>query len=153
MLRCTLVFLAGPFLLGAQTPASPEKAKTPAPAPKQTASAPTPGMVVVKDPESGELRAPNGQEAADLGLGATSAAFGRVIAAPQADAITSPVGGFPGVRLNDTANVYSVATIGPDGKLKMDCVDDKKRAEFAAKGSIAAKPVVTIRKEAQLELQ
>ena len=153
MLRCTLVFLAGPFLMGAETPAGPEKTKTPAPATKQAVTAATPGMVVVKDPESGLLRAPNGPEAASLGVGGGSATSGLQISAPQAQAITSPVGGFPGVRLNDTANVYSVATIGPDGKLKMACIDDKKKAESAVKGNTGSKPVLTIRKEAQLELQ
>jgi cytoskeletal protein RodZ len=159
MIRFTLVILAAPFLLGAETPASPEKAKTPAPAAKQITppAAPTAagaaGMVVVKDPETGELRAPNAQEAAALNPGGAASPSGFRIASPQPEEITSPVGQFPGVRLNDTANVYSVATIGPDGKLKMQCIDEKSKAESAVKAGTTPKPVLPFRKETQLELQ
>lgn len=159
MFRFAFIALAAPLLLlCAETPASPEKGKTPAPAPRQTTSGATPaaigtaGMVVVKDPESGELRAPNAKEAATLNLGGASAGAGLRVSNPLVE-FRSPVGQVPGIRLNDSFNVYSVATIGPDGKVKMDCVDDKSKAESAAKTGAKAKPVLTVRKEAQLELQ
>lgn len=85
------------------------------------------GMVVVRDAQTGELRAPTAAESAAL-LG-TSAQQRKT--PPQHVATVGP-GGSRKVQLGRSALVYSVAKRGPDGALTEQCV----HGEHAARGAL-----------------
>ena len=76
-------------------------------------------MVVVRDPLTGQLRAPTADELKEL-RAKTPATTG--FAAPRAPATISRRDGARGVRLGDKDMVYEVVTRGPDGKLTSECV-------------------------------
>jgi hypothetical protein len=128
-----------------------EKPSQPAPAQTKTAEAKTAkpaavtgGLVAVKDPETGEIRAATPAE-----IGAATAPEGSATQAStpaqqrnagtvETDAArrghdVSPKmiyhpNGAVGMKLGDENQVFSVVTKGPDGKLTMECVTGKKAA-------------------------
>lgn len=74
------------------------------------------GMVVVRDPLTGKMRAPTPEELKELRAKAppsTSLAPPRAVSRPD---------GSRGVRLGERNMVYDVVTRGPDGKLVRECV-------------------------------
>jgi hypothetical protein len=77
------------------------------------------GMVVVRDPQTGKLRAPTADELKELRAQAPSAA----LAAPRQPATVSRGDGSRGVRLGEGNMVYEVVTRGADGKLTRECVE------------------------------
>jgi hypothetical protein len=77
------------------------------------------GMVVVRDPLTGQLRAPTADELKAL-RAKTPAAAG--LAAPGLPAAVSRSDGSRGLRLGEKGMVYDVVTRGPDGKLTRECV-------------------------------
>jgi len=83
------------------------------------------GMVVVRDPQTGQLRAPTADEARAL----TGSAAQRK--APAGHVETVGPGGSRKVQLGRSALVYSVATRGPDGKLEEQCVSGEHAAHAA----------------------
>lgn len=111
--------------------AAPKKpaaaAKKPATAaPKSTKPAAS-GMVVVKDPETGQLRAPTAEEAAALNPPAVQANSLRR-ASPQA--VTAPDGSISMV-LDDSAQVFAVARKNPDGTVSLGEVTGADKAKAA----------------------
>lgn len=76
-------------------------------------------MVVVRDPLTGQLRAPTADELKEL-RARTPATTG--FAAPRTPATISRRDGARGVRLGEKDMVYEVVTRGPDGKLTSECV-------------------------------
>lgn len=85
-----------------------------------------PGMVIVKDSVTGKLRAPTASEAAALAAAAKPATSAR----QGARTVKGP-GGADGLVLDDSTNVYSVATKGPDGKVKIGEVTGPEAAKKA----------------------
>jgi hypothetical protein len=78
------------------------------------------GMVVVRDAQSGKMRAPTPDELKALrGAAPPAAALGVNKAQPQALSARS---GARGVRLGEKTMVYEVVTRGADGKLTGECV-------------------------------
>jgi hypothetical protein len=77
------------------------------------------GMVVVRDPQTGKMRAPTPDELKALRASAPASAG---LAAPRAPSSVSRGDGSRGVRLGDKTMVYDVVTRGPDGKLTNECV-------------------------------
>jgi hypothetical protein len=77
------------------------------------------GMVVVRDPLTGQLRAPTADELKEL-RAKTPATAG--VAAPRAPAAISRSDGSRGMRLGEKGMVYDVVTRGPDGTLTHECV-------------------------------
>ena len=77
------------------------------------------GMVVVRDPLTGQLRAPTADELKEL-RAKTPATAG--LAAPRTPATITRGDGSRGVRLGEKGMVYDVVTRGPDGKLTHECV-------------------------------
>jgi hypothetical protein len=77
------------------------------------------GMVVVRDPLTGQLRAPTADELKEL-RARTPATAG--LAAPRPPATVSRSDGSRGVRLGERGLVYDVVTRGPDGTLTHECV-------------------------------
>lgn len=84
------------------------------------------GMVVVRDAQTGELRAPTAAEAAALH---GSAAAQRQAPAQRVESV-GPGGGRK-VLLGKSALVYSVATRGADGQMHEQCVNGEAAAHAA----------------------
>ena len=77
------------------------------------------GMVVVRDPQTGKMRAPTADELKELRAKAPATAG---LAAPRAPSAVSRRDGAHGVRLGEHSMVYDVVTRGPDGTLTRACV-------------------------------
>jgi hypothetical protein len=92
------------------------------------------GMVVVRDAQTGKMRAPTADELRVLrGQRPPSAA---AAGAAQPQALTGRRPGTHGVRLGEKNMVYEVVTRGPDGKLISECVQGEAAAEQALHGAI-----------------
>jgi hypothetical protein len=76
------------------------------------------GMVVVRDPLTGKMRAPTPDELRDLRARAPAS----TALAPRVPGTVSRRDGSRGVRLGEDSMVYDVVTRGPDGKLTHACV-------------------------------
>lgn len=85
------------------------------------------GMVVARDPQTGQLRAPTPAEIRALRPAPASSALR---APPPPTMVTHP-GGSRQVRLGERGLVYSVVTRGADGKLAEQCVHGTAAAEKA----------------------
>ena len=81
------------------------------------------GMVVVRDRQTGQLRAPTAAEARAL------APVSARMSAPAQPAVVTHPGGSRQVRLGERGLVYSVLTRGADGKLVEQCVKDAAVAD------------------------
>ena len=100
-------------------------------------------MRVVRDPATGELRAPNAAEAAafekaEAQLRAAKESKGAARAPAPAE-IRHPDGSVE-KQLGDDTHMYSVATTAADGSLTLDCVPAKeaqKRLKASKKSSAA----------------
>lgn len=92
------------------------------------------GMVVVRDAQSGQLRAPTPSELRAL---APSPAPARMSAPSQPALVTHP-GGSRHVRLGERGLVYSVATRGADGTLAQQCVHGEAAAGKAVNAASSA---------------
>ena len=84
------------------------------------------GMVVVRDPHTGELRAPTGAEAAALNRTSTAQ---RQNLSKRVESVGP--GGSRKVQLGKSALVYNVVTRGADGKLTEQCVNSEQAAADA----------------------
>ncbi|CAN7474208.1 post-PEP-CTERM-1 domain-containing protein [Massilia sp. LjRoot122] len=110
----------------------------PACAAQETPTAPSQqGMVVVRDADTGELRAPTPAEAQALHPGTSASA--AAAAAPAPKMVTGP-GGRRSVKLGQRHMVYSVVTRGADGKLAEQCVHGADAAKHAAAHPASNKP-------------
>lgn len=86
------------------------------------------GMVVVRDPLTGKLRAPTPDEARLLRARTPA---GTALAAPRQPSLVTGPGGARGVRLGDKTMVYEVVTRGADGTLSRQCVQGDGAAQDA----------------------
>lgn len=111
-------------------PACAQQAESKQAAPRQVQT--QEGMVVVRDADTGELRAPTADEARALHPRTNASAAG--MAAPAPKMVTGP-GGRRSVQLGDRHMVYTVVTRGADGKLEEQCVHGAHAAEHAVKGA------------------
>jgi hypothetical protein len=93
------------------------------------------GMIVVRDAQTGELRAPTAAESRALAPQGPSASISAKATAPAA--VTHP-GGARQVRLGERSLVYSVATRGADGKLVEQCVQGEAAADKAVHAPASA---------------
>jgi hypothetical protein len=80
-----------------------------------------PGMMAVKDPVTGQLRAPNAQEAAKL----TQAQ--PVVKRPTPHKQLKGPGGAVGMVLDDRSAIYTVATKNPNGTITIKETTDAKK--------------------------
>lgn len=86
------------------------------------------GMVVVRDPQTGKMRAPTPEELRELRAKASPPAAAMAGAALQNRAL-SRRDGARGVRLGEKTMVYEVVTRGEDGKLSRHCVQGGAAAD------------------------
>lgn len=84
------------------------------------------GMVVVRDAQTGQLRAPTAAESRALAPPSSSA-----MRAPAQPALVTHPGGSRQVRLGERGLVYSVVQRGADGKLVEQCVHGATSADKA----------------------
>lgn len=123
-------------LLGFTQPALAQEATQEAP---QTAES----LTVVKDAETGKLRAPTAAEAATLKAQA-DAAKSRMRAAPQQVLSKVHRSGLRGFRVTDESMSMSVAVRKPDGSIERQCFDSHGAgAEAVAKGHVHTTQAVT----------
>ena len=92
------------------------------------------GMVVVRDAQTGQLRAPTAAEMRALAPPPASASMSPQSQPPM---VTHP-GGSRHVRLGERGLVYSVVKRGADGKLEEQCVLGAAAAEKALNASPGA---------------
>jgi hypothetical protein len=88
------------------------------------------GMVVVRDAQTGKMRAPTPQELRELRARAPRSAA-AVSGTPQQPKALSGRHGAHGVRLGEKTLVYDVVTRGEDGKLSSQCVQGEDAARHA----------------------
>ena len=88
------------------------------------------GMVVVRDPQTGKMRAPTPEELRALRAKAPPSAA-ALSGTPQQNKALTRRDGARGVRLGEKNLVYEVVTRGPDGKLGSQCVQGDAAAEDA----------------------
>ncbi|CAH0259467.1 hypothetical protein SRABI118_03177 [Massilia sp. Bi118] len=88
------------------------------------------GMVVVRDPQTGKMRAPTPEELRQLRAKAPPSAA-AIAGAPQEGKQLSRRDGARGVRLGEKTLVYDVVTRGADGKLSEQCVQGEAAAQEA----------------------
>jgi hypothetical protein len=151
--------LAGVGIGIASLAASPAFAQSTA-APEVQLKAPAataPNMMIVRDPVTGQLRAPTAEEAAALqqtpaaaaraGRAASAQASQASPSAPSAPLTKSHSNGARGVRLTDEMATYSVATRRADGTLEIEHVEGKKAADAEVKAAKVAPAVPTVATE------
>jgi len=126
---CAMACLCGALAL-AEPPKKVEPAK------KATTAAP--GMIVVKDKDTGLLRPATAEEIGALQQGATTTTKKNAVATTKRNAAAAgaaatapkvgPSGGV-GLEMDESQAVFAVMTKGPDGKLRMSCVTGQKAAD------------------------
>lgn len=94
------------------------------------------GMVVVRDAQTGQLRAPTAAEAAALH---SQAGMARKAPAQRVESV-GPAGSRK-VQLGKSALVYDVVTRDADGKLAEQCVGDASAAHAAMNHPTPAKEI------------
>jgi hypothetical protein len=94
------------------------------------------GMVVVRDPQTGKMRAPTPEELRELRAKAPPAA--AMAGAAQQNRALSRRDGARGVRLGERTMVYEVVTRGEDGRLSSRCVQGEAAADAALQHPAAA---------------
>ena len=87
------------------------------------------GMVVVRDPQTGKMRAPTPEELRALRANAPPSSA-ALAATPQATHALARDGA-RGVRLGEKSLVYDVVTRGEDGKLSSQCMQGEAAAREA----------------------
>jgi len=92
------------------------------------------GMVVVRDPQTGKMRAPTPEELRALRANAPPSSA-TLTATPQQPHLLSRRDGARGVRLGEKSLVYDVVTRGEDGKLSSQCVQGEAARERRPQGA------------------
>ena len=106
-----------------------------APAWADTAAPVADSLTVVRDAETGQLRAPTAEEAA--ALTAATAKTTRSSAAKGGAFLTKRhANGAVGMRATDDMASYSVVTLRADGTLAQACVESKSVAEQAVQSGV-----------------
>ena len=88
------------------------------------------GMVVVRDPQTGKMRAPTAEELRALRAKAPPSGA-ALTGSAQAPRQLSRRDGARGVRLGEQSLVYDVVTRAEDGKLSSHCVQGEAAARAA----------------------
>ena len=103
---------------------------------------------VVRDPETGALRAPTAEEAAAL-QNLTARRALQLRAAPAAPLQKFHASGARGVRLTDEFMSYSVMVRQADGTLAEQCFGSQAEADAAVKAGAQSRPIATSKLETE----
>jgi hypothetical protein len=90
------------------------------------------GMIVVRDAQTGQLRAPTAAESRAL---STAPSASAAMTAPARPTVVTHPGGSKQVKLGERSLVYSVVTRDADGKLHDQCVQGAAAADKALHAS------------------
>jgi hypothetical protein len=93
------------------------------------------GMVVVRDPQTGQMRAPTAAELQALAPAPLAALRAQV---PLSSMVVTNPNGSRTLRLGERGQVYSVVQRAPDGKLVEQCVQGEQSANKALAQPVAA---------------
>jgi len=118
--KLTLILACGAGFLCAQETKSVPETK---PAVKKTPAASQNGLMVSKDPVTGELRAPTAAESQAL----TNQPQSLLSVDAPVQIIQNPNGSLTAI-LGPAQMTYSVVKKGPDGTITMECVSGEKKA-------------------------
>lgn len=113
---------------GSSAPSAAQSGQQPAEAPPRAE-----GMVVVRDPETGQLRAPTQAEMQAITSSAGSAGSAR--ATPPQHQLITGADGSRHVKLGESGLVYSVVTRDGKGRLERHCVHGADAADRALQHS------------------
>jgi hypothetical protein len=89
------------------------------------------GMVTVRDPQTGQLRAPTPDELRALRASKPPGAALQATQPAAPKVLGTRPNGARGVRLGEKGLVYDVVTRGPDGRLTSQCVQGEAAAHDA----------------------
>ena len=123
-MRAAVGFVVAAWVIGLSLPGMAEEQKA-APAPESAGKA-APQMIVVKDPQTGELRAPTAAEAAALKALPAAKPAPKAGVAGQKTTVEKLLSGRVRAKLGPEYMRYSVVTKNPDGSLSYDCVPESK---------------------------
>ena len=126
LVAASTLALAAPAWAAEQAPAAPAAAPA------------ADSMIVVRDAETGQLRAPTADEAAALSA-ARAPATGRSALKGSSSPLLetmSHASGAIGVRVSDEVASYSVVSKRADGTLEAACVESKSAAEQAVQSGV-----------------
>ena len=113
-------------------------------------AAATNNLTVVRDAETGQLRAPTAAETQAMEIRAARTNSLSTRAAVQANLPKVNARGVRGVRVTDDLAGYSVMVRGADGSLNKQCFESKAAAEAALKNpDFAARPSFTAKLETE----
>ena len=103
-------------------------------------AAPNEGLRVVRDPQTGQLRAPTADEvrAAEASRAAAPSAARGILSGRANPQPVRRADGVIEVELTEDTMSHSVVTIGADGKLVRHCVASAAQAERLASGKIVS---------------
>jgi len=92
------------------------------------------GMIAVRDPVTGQLRAPTADELATMQAKSQAAQAAksprmRALAVAPSQPVRMHASGARGLRMTDEQASYSVVTRNADGSLSSTCVQGKEQAE------------------------
>lgn len=118
-------------------PAIAQQAPAMQPEQAQAAVSATSSQIVVRDGNTGQLRAASPDEAATL---REQNAKGRLRVAPQSTLPRFHTSGARGARLTDEFMTFSVVVRQPDGSLKEFCFESREAAEEALKTPVVTTP-------------
>ena len=94
------------------------------------------GLIVVRDAETGQLRAPTAEEAAAMSTARSAAANTRGKNAAGTFLSKTHSSGAIGARVTDEMASYSVVVKRADGTLDSACVDSKSEAEQVVQSGV-----------------
>lgn len=98
------------------------------------------GLVVFRDPVTGQIRQPSAAEIRSI-------LPPEKPQAPRTLVTKTGPNGAVGIVLDSSFDSYLVVTKKPDGKLAMDCVTGEKKAELAIAGTSTPAKTIEARKE------
>lgn len=96
------------------------------------------GVVVVRDAQTGQMRAPTPDELRQLRASRPQGATPQALPGAAHSVLGTRPNGARGVRLGENSLVYEVVTRGPDGRLSNQCVQGEAAARAALRNPDAA---------------
>lgn len=115
----------------------------------ETAGRTAPQMIVVRDPDTGQLRAPTAKEIEALSAARVKPALATAATATPSTTVETLPSGRIRAQLGPEYFRYSVVRKNPDGSLSSDCVPASKVDEAVNASAPAAKPALTAKPAAE----
>ena len=137
------------FLASIAFAEEPRDPKEPRALRTETAGKTAPRMIVVRDPDTGQLRAPTAKEIEALRAARVAPALATAATATPSTTVETLPSGRIRAQLGPEYFRYSVVRKNPDGSLSSDCVPASKVDEAMNASAPAAKPAPTAKPAAE----